>query len=162
MKKILSILILVLCVTQVDAQTEADFFHKAADAYLNEKTDVTRRILEDGIAQFPHSSSLKEFMGLLEEEEKQQQDQQKQQQKEQNEQENEPKKEEDTKQPPEQKEPSNDDAEALQPQPQEPQEGEMSEEDAKRILDALQDEEKDLQKKLRRMPGKRKRVARDW
>jgi tetratricopeptide (TPR) repeat protein len=39
---------------------------------------------------------------------------------------------------------------------------EMSEEDAKRILDALKDEEKDLQKKLRRIPGKPGRVVKDW
>ena len=45
----------------------------------------------------------------------------------------------------------------------EPEEGEMSEEDAIRLLDALKDDEKDLQKELRTQPHEgRYKVDRDW
>jgi len=46
---------------------------------------------------------------------------------------------------------------------QEKEEGEMSEEDAMRLLDALKDDEKELQKELRVEPGEgRYRVDKDW
>lgn len=46
---------------------------------------------------------------------------------------------------------------------QEGKEGEMSKEDALRLLDALKDDEKDLQKELRTQPGEgRYRVEKDW
>ncbi|MFQ6091108.1 MAG: tetratricopeptide repeat protein [bacterium] len=54
--------------------------------------------------------------------------------------------------------------EGVEEQPQQQKaEGEMTEEEARRILDALKDDELEVQKKMRRMPqpGKR-RVEKDW
>jgi hypothetical protein len=38
----------------------------------------------------------------------------------------------------------------------------MSQEDAQRLLDAVKDEEKDLQKKLRKVEGSGRGAVRDW
>jgi tetratricopeptide (TPR) repeat protein len=47
-------------------------------------------------------------------------------------------------------------------QQQQPSQEQMSQEDAQRLLDAVKDEEKDLQKKLRKVEGSGRGAVRDW
>ncbi len=49
-----------------------------------------------------------------------------------------------------------------QQQLQQPQQGKMSREDALRILNALQDDEKEVQKQIQRYFGKPRKVEKDW
>ncbi len=84
----------------------------------------------------------------------QQQDQQQQQQQEQPEQEN----QEQQQQPQDQDQQD----QKQQPQPQEVDENEMSKEDAERILNALKDDEKDVQKKINRNLPRGNYQGNDW
>ena len=47
-------------------------------------------------------------------------------------------------------------------QPQQPKEQKISKEEAQRILDALKNNEKDLQKQLRKKTGRTKQTDKDW
>lgn len=47
-------------------------------------------------------------------------------------------------------------------QPQQPKEQKISKEEAQRILDALKNNEKDLQKQLRKVKGRPKQTGKDW
>ena len=106
-------------------------------------------------------NKLKELAQNSPQDKKQPQNQRQQQQQQQNQQQKEQDKQPDQKNQQQQQQDQNEKQEQGEQQPQ-PKKAEMSEEDAKRILDALKNEEKDLQKKLRRMPGKKGRVVKDW
>jgi tetratricopeptide (TPR) repeat protein len=55
-----------------------------------------------------------------------------------------------------------DEQQQQQPQQQQPQEQKISKEEAQRILDALKDNEKELQKELRKIQGQRVKTEKDW
>ncbi len=102
---------------------------------------------------------LKEQMQQQKQEQKQQQQQQQQQQSQKEEEKEQ--QDQDQQQQPEDEEEKKDDQQQQQ-QPQQIDENDMSEEDAERILNALRDDEKDVQKDLQRFPAKGKYGGNDW
>ena len=92
------------------------------------------------------------------------QDQQKQQQQEQKkkDQEQEQQQQEQQQEQQQQEQDKQDENQERQPQPQERNEDEMSKEDAERILNALKDDEKDLQKKQQRYKARGNYRGDDW
>lgn len=103
---------------------------------------------------------------LKEQMQKQQQDpqqQQQQQQEQQQQQQEQPEQENQEQQQPEQpQDEQQQDQQQPQPQPQEVEEDEMSKEDAERILNALKDDEKDVQKKINHNLPKGNYQGNDW
>ncbi len=161
------------------AKTADDYYHSAAAMYIEGRQQQAGIEVREGLSQYPGDSKLSGLEELLknlqnqeqqdnqqqqeknqdeqkeqenqddqkDEEQKQNQDQQEQEEKEQNEQndtENEPQ----------------DSAAANQSEAEEVPEGEMSEDDAKRLLDAYKEDEKDDQKKIH--SKKQRKTATDW
>lgn len=159
------------------------YFHGAASKYIEGRHQEAKLQAEEGLRLFPENADLKrlaEHLNKLEEQKQQQQqegggrqeqkdasrdsteqEQQPQEEQEQPEEEQEPEEEP----APEQadadtssrEEPPADTSQAPRPQP-----GEMSEEEAERLLDAYKDEEKEVQEKLQDRRGKSPRVEKDW
>ena len=90
-----------------------------------------------------------------------QQNQQQQQQQQQQEEQQEQQEDQQDKQNPEEQQ-QQEQQQQQQPQPQPDEEKEMSKEDAERILNALQDDEKDLQKEQQRFRGEGSYQGKDW
>jgi len=121
------------------------------DAKFN--LELARRKLKEQMEQQEEDPQQKQ-----EQQEEQQQDQEQQQQEEQEKEDQE--KEQDQQQQQDQEQDQQDQQQEPQPQPQD--EDEMSEEDAERILNALRDDEKEIQKKLKRRQVAGDYVGKDW
>jgi Ca-activated chloride channel family protein len=92
----------------------------------------------------------------------QQQQQQQQQQEQQDQQENQDQEQQQQQEQPQPQDDQEQDQEEQEQQPQQMDENEMSKEDAERILNALKDDEKDLQKQQQRFKGKGTSQGKDW
>lgn len=121
------------------------------DAKFN--LELARRKLKEQMEQQEEDPQQKQ-----EQQEEQQQDQEQQQQEEQEKEDQE--KEQDQQQQQDQEQDQQDQQQEPQPQPQD--EDEMSEEDAERILNALRDDEKEIQKKLKRRQVAGDYAGKDW
>ena len=121
------------------------------DAKFN--LELARRKLKEQMEQQDEDPQQKQ-----EQQEEQQQDQEQQQQEEQEKEDQE--KEQDQQQQQDQEQDQQDQQQEPQPQPQD--EDEMSEEDAERILNALRDDEKEIQKKLKRRQVAGDYAGKDW
>jgi single-stranded DNA-binding protein len=155
-----------LAAIQVHAQKPADdYFHSGAGLFIEGRHQQAVIEVEEGIRNYPDDAKLNMLNGHLkqlqdqqqqdnqqdrndQEEEQDQEDQQDQEQQEQEEQESgeEPEEEQDTT--------------ASAEESEEPPPGEMSEEDAKRLLDSYKEEEKEDQERMRQR--KQKKVKIDW
>jgi hypothetical protein len=120
------------------AQTADDYFHTASQQYVFGQNQASKQTIEEGLRRFPNDPKLSALKDKIKEPPKQ--DQQSQQQKDrQNQQQN----------------------RQQHPKPQ-PQKGEIGRDQADRILQALQNKEKeDLKKKQERTPQQEK-SDKDW
>jgi len=144
-------------VLPVYGQSVEDFFHQAANFYIDGKAQDAKNTIQTALQRYPNDPKLQTLLGKIRDEEKQQnqnqqqndqqQDQQQQDQQEQNQQ------QDDKKQNEEQKE--------QQAQAGEKQQ-ELSKEDAERLLEALKNQEKEAQKAKQKPTRGRVRVDKDW
>lgn len=118
-------------------------------------------IPEDIDAKYNLELARKMLKEQMKPENKDQQEQQEQEQKKQDQEQQEEEQEEQEKQQQDEQDQENEDQEQ-QPQPQERDEDEMSKEDAERILNALKDDEKDLQKEQQRFKAQGNYQGNDW
>jgi hypothetical protein len=119
------------------AQTADDYFHMASQQYINGDYTTSKRTVEQALKQFPNDPKLLALKRKIKEPPKQDQNQQQQ-----NQQQN---------QQQQQKQ---------QPKPQ-PQQGQISRDQADRMLQALQNKEKENLKKQQR-PAEQEKVGKDW
>jgi len=144
MKKII-LLILCLFPAIMFAQSATDYFHIAANYYVNANKKSAQTTIREGIQKFPNNQKLKNLASKIDElpdpeEDENKQDQQKQNNQDQQEQE----------QQQDQKK-------------EEQQQQQISREDAQRILDAIAQEEKELQEKLQKKePVRSRRIEKNW
>ena len=146
---------------QTPVPTADDFFNRAAREYVKEDKLAALRTLDKGLQAHPGDARMLSLAeALLKEQQQQQQQQQKQQEQGQ-----------EQGQAQEQGQEPFDSAQGGQAQKQEGREGEqrkptegIAKEDAERILDALQRQEKDTQEKVRAQmrPARRARIEKDW
>ena len=158
-----------------------DFFNGGAQLYISNNVPAALERVEMGLKTYPGDEKLKKLEQLL----KQQQQQNQQQQQSQNDQQkksdaqkqdqnqqpeqpkrkpSDPKKDEEQK-PPEQKKDSGDKPKDEKPEPQQGQlvkPGEMTPEEAKRLLDSQRGNEQLLQLKPENKSPQRQRLVRDW
>lgn len=158
---------------QVQAQSADEFFHGAANAFINADMQKALETVERGLSQYPNNSNLSQLKRLIEEErEKQQQQQQSQQQNSEQQEENKDQQEQEQtseQDEQEQKEASKQNEENASNQPEDIEEGEdlipneISKEDAEKILKALAQKEKDLLKEFKKPKSKANTTHdKDW
>lgn len=145
-------------VAQTDITNDANtYFKKASKQYIFEKNIEALRTIEKGLKVYPDNEKLTKLAELILKDSQQQQ-QQNQQQNQQNQKEE--KKEEEKKQ--QQNKNEEEQKEDKKKQQQTP--ATISPEDMERLLQAIADDEKDLQKKLKEQEAKSKKVQteKDW
>src|SRR5690554_2369594 len=179
MKYIFTLFVLgfaLLASTQAQAQTVEEYFHGAANAFINADMQNALETVDRGLSQYPNNDNLSQLKRLIEEEEKekQQQQQNQQQSSEQQEEENQDQEEQEQEQTSEQeeqeqKEASKQNEEDANNQPEDIEEGEdlipneISKEDADKILKALAQKEKDLLKEFKKPKSKANTTHdKDW
>ncbi|MEO8591629.1 MAG: hypothetical protein ABI432_19765 [Flavobacteriales bacterium] len=170
----LLVLTAVVCLSfAVNAQTTSadDYFNRAGTQYVKEDKRAALRTLDQGLQEYPGDPRLLKLAeALLKEEQQKQQQQQKQQeqqqQKDQQQQQEQQKKQEQQQREQEEKQQQEQQAKEGEQDPKnmEPQPGRIAPQDARRILDALERSEKDVQQKVRerQRPARRVTIDKDW
>src|ERR1044072_7921052 len=138
LRLLISISLFALVTQKICAQSADDFFHAGAQAYLTNNTTTAKEQVEKGLKLYPDDIKLKKLDELL----KQQQQQQQQQNQKQNQsQQNQSQSKQDQQKQQEQK--KNPNKSKQDPEPKEDQKpGEMSPDEAKKLLDAQKGDEK--------------------
>lgn len=177
MKKFLLISFTLLCsVVYSQTQNVEDVFHFAGNLYINGNNKGAKAEVERGLSMYPSDPKLLALKEKIKEEEQKQQEQEKQQQdKEQDQKDQDQQKEgEEEKQNKDQQEQDkqeqqgqdqeNDQEEKQEGEPQEVPVGEISKEDAERLLKALEEEEKAVLEKLEKEKAKGRKVPaeKEW
>ena len=154
MKKII-LLILCLFPATLFAQSATDYFHIAANYYVNANKKSAQATVREGIQKFSDNQKLRNLAAKIEElpdpeDEQNQQDQQNQDNQDQP----------DQNQDQQQQEQRKDEMQQRQQQQQQ----QINREDAQRILDAIAQEEKELLEKLQQKDraGYRPKIEKNW
>lgn len=159
MKTLLSILIFGLAALGAFAESsesDAQFFHPAASFYIQGDTTSASNLVVQGLALYPADGKLKRLKELLEKQQEQQQQDPKNENENQQENQEEP-------QEPDQPEAEPGEQEPQEQQPGEPESAEqMSEDEAKQLLDAMRQEEKNKRLQLHPVMGAPVKVDKDW
>lgn len=161
------ILYLTVCLTGVaTAQTARELFNPPAKEYIYGNNEVASNLVTQALAKYPDDEKLQKLKELIEQ---QQQDQQNQQNKNQDQEQSdesdssEQQQEQQDEQEQQPEEQSQEEQEPQEAQPSQPQQaGEMSEEEAQQLLDAMKQNEKDQRSDLTPYLGQPVRVDKDW
>jgi hypothetical protein len=132
-------LVMLLAVGRLHAQTATDMYHASAQKYIGEKDREAKGILDEAIRRFPDDQKLRILRGMIKEPDQPPPPQQNQQQNNQDNDEN-----------------------RQQNQPPQPQKQQIPPEQAEQILNALKNNEKQIQKELRKKAMSKARVEKDW
>ncbi len=158
-----------------EVDIDATYFHPAASFYIHGDTTSASNLVTQGLSIYPDDKKLKQLQELLkkqQEQEQQQQDQknkdkEKQEKKEQPEQPEDPNEQQEGEPQTPEEQQSEQEAEEEQSeqeqQPAEPESAEkMSEDEARQLLDAMRQEEKNKRLQLRPVQGSPIKVKKDW
>jgi hypothetical protein len=170
MRSIVRLLLpLLLAPAALFCQTPEDYFHNAAKQFIFADDGACKAILDEGLRKYPDDPKLNALKKKIKENKKQDQDQKQSQdqknkdQKDKNKQDkNQDQKKEDQKQQNAQGENKEEQKPPQDQNPQPKKAGALSEEEAKRLMDALKQDETDMQKKLMRMKIPTKKLEKDW
>ena len=142
---------------------DATYFHPAASYYIHGDSSSASNLVARGLVLYPDDGKLKRLKELLEQQQERQQNQ-----------ENENNQQENQEQQPEENEPSEQENEGEQEEEQEPNQPpeeqpaepeipeQMSEDEAKQLLDAMRQEEKNKRLLLQPVMGTPVKVDKDW
>ncbi len=158
----LKLIVLLGCalVSPLMAQTTEDFFHTAAQQYINGQYESATLTVSTALQRFPNDPKLKALAEKLKrEQQEQQQNQDEQQNQEQRQEEQHGGQDNDQNQQEEQQQQQEGEE---QQQQQQAKPGELSKEEAERLLEALQNQEKEARKKKQAQVRGRVRVDKDW
>lgn len=157
---------LLLTATVASAVTPEDFFHGGAMNYFSNNIPQALTVVTNGRAQFPGDEKLKKLEELLMQQQQQQQQDQQQQEQDKKEQQQQDQKNQQQKEQPKEQQPSKQDK--PKPEQQKPQEakaqpaGQMTPEQAKRLLDAQKGEESALVFRPPEKPKEDGKPVKDW
>jgi hypothetical protein len=141
-----SVILFSLTCLHSSAQTPQEYFVTGANLYIDGETDKARSIVDAGLTKYPDDKKLKALQKAIEEDKKDQdqnQDQNKENKQEQNKDQN--------------KDQGNN-KEQQQDKAPEQQQGKISKEDAQRLLDALANDEKNVQEKVKEAKAAKAKV----
>ena len=169
-------LVMLLFFSSASAETAIELFNPAAREYIVGNTGMASNLVTQALMRYPDDEKLKKLKELIEQQqqEQEQQDQQQnqdqqqeqqdqQQQKQDQQQQQEQEQQEQEQQGEQQQQPEEQEPQQAQPSEAPPQQaGEMSEEEAQQLLDAMKLNEKDQREKLRRVLGRPVQVDKDW
>jgi Mg-chelatase subunit ChlI len=172
----ITIIAALMAVNFVLAQNADDYFHLASNFYINGNAAQAMGSIAKGLQKFPTDSKLQALKNKIEEEREQQQNQQNQNEKQnqdqkedqaQKDQQDQQEKEEQQRRQEQERQAAKEneqkqDEEQEQVEAEEPSEDELSKEEAERILQALQEDEKEAQKKKRPVKASGRRTGKDW
>lgn len=173
------LLILLICLAGVAAaQTAREMFNPPAKEYILGNNAAASNLVTQALSKYPDNEQLQKLKELIEQQQQDQQNQDQQNQDQQNQdQQNQDQQNQDQQNQDQQNEDQqNQDQQEQEPQEQEPQKqepqeaqpsqpqqaGEMSEEEAQQLLDAMKQNEKDQRTDLRPILGQPVRVDKDW
>jgi len=149
---VLSVMVFIFA-GNVLAQTADDYFHQAAQSYINGRFEICGETLAEGLAKYPNDPDLNAIADLLKKKkEEQKKNQQKQQQEQQEKQKQQAQKDKEKKEEEKKKE--------QQKQPAD--KNKMNKKEAEQILQALRENEKDAQKKKAPIKSDGRYVEKDW
>jgi len=138
LKKLILIAFLILPTTMINAQSVNDYFHKAANFYINGEKTNAKKTIEEAIQKFPQDARARQLANAI------------------NKLPDDPPKSNQNKQDNQNK----NQQQKQQPHSQKPQ---MSKENAQQILDALLQDEKNAQDKAKKQPVRgTKKADKDW
>lgn len=152
----LILVVLLLTAQTVSAQSAEEYFHNGGQSYIHSNLQDAISYVNEGLAKYPSDPKLTALLQKLEEEQKkqQQQDQQQQNQEEnqqnQEQQQDQQQQNEEQQQQQEQQPDGENGDEENDPQQQAQQMGQMSKENAEKILQALAQKEKELLKEFKK------------
>jgi Mg-chelatase subunit ChlI len=162
LRLLISISLLALATREICAQSADDFFHTGAQAYLTNNTATAKEQVEKGLKQYPNDIKLKKLDDLLKQQQQQQQNQQQQQkqqqqqnqsqqnqsqskqdqQKQQDQQKKDEQKKQDQQKQDQQQDQKPEKQDDKQPPKDQPAPGEMTPDEAKKLLDSQKGDEK--------------------
>jgi hypothetical protein len=124
------------------AQSATDYFHMAANFYVNANKKNAQTTIQEGIQRFPNDQQLRNLASKIEELPDPEDDQSQQNQQNQN----------------------NQDQDSQQQEQQNQQEQSISREDAERLLNSLANDEKEVQERVRleKAAQERRNSVRNW
>ena len=153
-----NILLIILCLFPMTlfAQSATDYFHIAANHYVNANKKNATATIREGIQKFPDNQKLKGLAAKIEELPEPEDDQNQQNQNQNQDEQNQDEQNQDQQQQQDQKD-------EMQ-QKQQQQQQQINREDAQRMLDAIAQEEKELQEKLQKKEraGYRPQIEKNW
>jgi len=182
MKTLLSICILSLLLgaaARADdtavSEVDSTYFHPAAGLYIQGDTTSASNLVAQGLSLYPNDGKLKRLKELIDQQQKQDQqnkdnqqnkeqqnqDQNKDQEKQDKKNEDQQKKQDQKKNQDQQNQDQQNQQEQQQSQPQ-PSTEQMSEDEAKQLLDAMKQEEKNKRLQLHPVMGAPVKVDKDW
>jgi hypothetical protein len=173
LRLLLSLSVLGLAAGEGLAQSAADFFHNGAVNYLSNNVPKALEVVTNGRARFPDDLKLKKLEELLKQQSQQQSQQSQQEKQGSQQQQAQDQKQQDQQQQPESKQQDEQQmAEGQQQDEEQPEEqkgeaqpvapGQMTPEEAKRLLDAQKSEERTLQFRPEAKPRDARRPFKDW
>ena len=157
--KNLILVVFCLCSMSAFAQSATDYFHLAANQYVNANKKTAIATIREGIQKFPDNQKLKGLAAKIEELPDPEEDQNQQnQQQDQNQDKDEQNQDQQNQQ--QQQDQKKDEMQEKQQQQQQ----QINREDAQRMLDAIAQEEKELQEKLQKKEraGHRGKIEKNW
>jgi len=158
MKKTLSILILGLVAASAladSSESDSNYFHPAASLYIQGDSTAASNLVVKGLSVYPDDGKLKRLLELLKQQQEQEQ-QQRDQQNQNDQQQNQDQENQQEQQPQDQEQ-------EQQQQPPKPQSAEeMTEDEAKQLLDAMRQEEQNKRMQLHPVLGAPVKVDKDW
>ena len=163
MKTLASILFLGLAASGALAEStevDAQYFHPAASLYIQGDTASASNLVAQGLSIHPDDGKLKRLKELLEKQQEQQQDQEKKDDQQQNQEQQDDPEEQGQPPPPEQEQTPEQEQPPEKPEPQSAEQ--MSEDEAKQLLDAMRQEEKNKRLQLHPVMGPPVKVDKDW
>lgn len=138
-------------------QSADDFWHPAANLYINAQFQQAKMEVDQGLQQYPNDPKLKALAEKIKEQQKQQQQQQQNQEQQQSQGEQ----QQSDDQQDQQKDQKQEEQQQMS-QAKEADEKKMSKEDAERILDALKNDEQENQKFRKPVKSGRRTTDKDW
>jgi len=146
-----------------EVDVDATYFHPAASLYIHGDTTSASNLVATGLSFFPEDGKLLRLKELLEQQEQQQNQDDQQQNQDQQQDEQQQDQQEQENQDQQQDEQNQEQQEQQQEQlPEPPSAEQMSEDEARQLLDAMRQEEQNKRLQLHPLMGTPVKVDKDW
>ncbi len=154
MKKFIFLVIFILPLVMLSAQSVTDYIHTAANFYINGEKKNAKQAIQNALNKYPNDPKVRQLADKINKLPDDSKDEKKQQKKDQNKDQNKDQQQD------QKKDQNKDQQQQQQPQQQEPK---MTKQNAQQILDALMQDEKNTQDKAKKQQVRGTRSAdKDW